>query len=551
MSILSTRFAPKISLPSASIKDLTRQITILRLNRAIQVQVIAYVVLAALITASIYHYFAAKSPSAQGSDSPTLTLALRPGVPPALNPVIPPHITNLLNLGPASPQRVLVRMDPESEPTVVHIDLQAIIEEVAVNGPRNLMNTLREHRLNPNEAASLLSPEILLSLQNAFETYQTNQALAANLRLYRITAHEDAEIRAYFEENRIQQELQEALETFEPPEGTHIADDDGFFLVELDTTKMYQDPDHHLALLKSARRRDLANNIGVAGSKLLGLSCYFTTTLGPIYDAEAFKQAAFAKDDSGDLWRALKPVNERRCLSSGAVDAYSAWLMERHKHLKMSCGSTHPSLSISIPEIEEGKTLYAIPVVLAGVRKHIVTFIYDSKEHILEYYDSKGWGIRDCQDYLIDKSQEKITLLDMYLQVMSAYSTAERGAPRVWENLVEHQSDFYNCGVYVLDRIHKLAVLGKDEEGIGYVHNRESTGPNFHDATSYCRKEILLNLIPELENLEANMPRGQSMLGAAASNVTTPLANLFMPQENGMDALLEAAAMDPHYEELD
>ena len=277
-----------------------------------------------------------------------------------------------------------------------------------------------------------------------------------------------------------------------------------FCMVEPNTEKDYQDPHNHLALLQRPSDSGALAQAGTLGSKVLGLSCYFTTTLGPIFDKEVFKAAAMGKDYTGNLWRALNSINERKCLTSGAIDTYSQWLMKKYPALKIAEGSTHEFSSITIPQIETGKTLYAIPVVLKGVRSHIVTFIYDAKSHTLEYYDSKGWNIRDCQNYPIDKKvEEPITLLDMYLNIMKAYSTAEKGAPNVWENQAAHQSDFYNCGIYVLDRIRKHADSGQGEEGIQWTHKRDLTGPSFDRANHAIRREILKSLLPELQSIEA------------------------------------------------
>ncbi len=576
MSIPAFRPTFPASLPIEGIKKLANQALAFRLHQSLRVHIAAIIVFATLVTTAIYHYLAQRA-AAENTDAPDIAVVLVPDA--AASTITAPgnatlasaqsFFTELQRRGPErshSPSLQLATGDEEPFGTI-HIDLEALCRHIRDYGIKDVIDGLIRQGLDPLQLVNqvLITPEMEAALQQAFQAYRElpqAQLLAleapnldtgrADTPLLPLSIHQMPPVKDMPDEltrladpegDRIRQELQEAMEAFEPPEGTHIVvdRDEEFYLIELDA-KDYQDPDNYLAQLQPPRANGVASHLGIFGSKAIGASCYLTLTRGPIFDDKAFEQAALAKDSTGDLWRSLKPINKRQCLTSGAVDTYSQWLMTKYSHLKISLGSTHKVGSIRIPKVEEGKTLYAIPVVLAGVRSHIVTFIYDSENHILEYYDSKGWRIRECQNYLIDKFGEKTTLLNMYLEIMTAYSTEEKGAPKVWENLHEHQSDFYNCGVYVLDRILRLAILGDVEGGINYLHENETaeSGLTFHEANSFTRRDILESLIPELKKLTANVPSyAPGILGAAASTVGS-----FFNQNCSLEDLLARAEDD-------
>lgn len=567
MHILAFRPTLPASLPISGIKKLANQVLTLRLHQALRVHIAAILVLTTLATTAIYYYLARRA-AAENRIAPDL--ALVPTRPPAgLTTAQDRETSAFAQAFFATLQRrsqegsqsssLQLALNRKEAAATIHIDPEAVLRHIKAHGIEDFIGRLSRQGLDPVELANQIqiTPDILAALQQAFQAYrelpQTTQLLALEARdlhtgradppllplsTYQMLTVRDGLTRlAADADNKLRRELQEAMQAYEPPVGTHIVEDthEGFCLIVPDTQKEYQDPDNYLAQLQPPRPSGVTSHLGIFGSKAMGLSCYLTTTQGPIFDREAFKAAAFKTDKRGDLWRSLKPINERQCLSSGAIDTYSKWLMEKYSHLRISLGSTHKIGSIRIPKVEEGKTLYAIPVVLAEARSHIVVFIYDSENHILEYYDSKGWGIRECQSYLIDKYGEETTLLDMYLEIMTAYSTAEKGPPKVWENLHEHQSDFYNCGIYVLDRILRLAILGNGEGGIGYLHKHETaeSGLTFHEANSFTRRAILEALIPELKEHKANVPSRHSMLGAAANT----WANLLPDQSPNLEDL--------------
>ena len=577
MSILPFRPALLASLPTETLRRAMAQVVALRLHQALRIEVVVMAVIIALVTTIIYVYQAMQrvdtsskvdqgSPEATRSELPIVPSGPRAAGTNQANPLSSEKFScvlqqflialqNQTGTAPANPLAIASRGNSAS--MTVHLNLQDALAYIQEHGFQAWISQVRagaNHRgLDPSHL--YIAPETLeaferlmqMQVSQAPHELQTNRhrlalPAAANLPttaspdishlleapLYHMLpageeAQPDESAEALTPEQRVRLEIAEAMEEFPIPEGAHLVRDkhEGFCMVELDAQKDYQDPDNHLARLQPPHDSGALAQAGVLGSKMLGLSCYFTTTLGPIFDKEAFKAAAMKKDYTGNLWRALNSINERKCLTPRAIDTYSQWLMKKYPTLKIAEGSTHEFSSITIPQIETGKTLYAIPVVLKGVRSHIVTFIYDAKSHTLEYYDSKGWNIRDCQNYLIDKKfGEPITLLDMYLKIMKAYSTAEKGAPNVWENQKAHQSDFYNCGIYVLDRIRKHAVSARSEEGIQHTHKRDLTGPSFGHANHSIRLNILKSLLPELERFEANVPtEEQGVPGAAASSL--------------------------------
>ncbi len=144
-------------------------------------------------------------------------------------------------------------------------------------------------------------------------------------------------------------------------------------------------------------------------------------------------------------------------------------------------------LTGSLSETESQTNLIAIPIILKGFfRNHIVTIFVDKISHQIEFYDPKGLTVQDqARRGLLFPSEKLQTLKDHVTAIWQNFATDSSWTFK--ENTACHQSDSFNCGVYVSNFITRR-LKGESFETI------RQHGLSFHDACSSFREELAITL---------------------------------------------------------
>lgn len=264
-----------------------------------------------------------------------------------------------------------------------------------------------------------------------------------------------------------------------------------------------------------------------------------------------------------EMFQEVQTINKISYLGSGAIKAWSTFLMKRYKHLKIAENSTLNMVPIALPDLEADKELYAIPVVIKGQgtlsADHIVTFMYHAPSHTVIFYDSKKKSIGDYRDRVLAKENSTITLENVYLDIMKKYSNLndkKKGPPNFWYNDTRHQYDAFNCGVFVMDWIHRCAFLlmSGDEtfKAVKDILNHQKEVPlSTYDAKFTVRKNILEKILPALKDKTPNIPSESTILGSVADSAAAGASSIAeavgLRSANGdMQQLLALASADPN-----
>ncbi len=105
---------------------------------------------------------------------------------------------------------------------------------------------------------------------------------------------------------------------------------------------------------------------------------------------------------------------------------------------------------------DRGTSRFAfIPVVVKGAFvNHIVVFAFDSQTKELEFFDSKGYGIKDYETSRLLCSNYS-TLERVEMAMVTEYGKDNGIEGRTKECGIAHQTDRHSCGIYVLDYIRR------------------------------------------------------------------------------------------------
>jgi Ulp1 family protease len=116
-----------------------------------------------------------------------------------------------------------------------------------------------------------------------------------------------------------------------------------------------------------------------------------------------------------------------------------------------------------------------------------VTILVDRENKTIEFYDSKGLTIKDqASRKLRFPSQSLTTLEDHVNQIWKNF-----GADASWtfkENTTRHQTDAYNCGIYVSNFIQRR-LHGETFESI------QRNGLSFQKACGSARESMIQTLL--------------------------------------------------------
>jgi len=256
-------------------------------------------------------------------------------------------------------------------------------------------------------------------------------------------------------------------------------------------------------------------------------------TWGQLYSKQNLNDSVQALDieewEKSALLPNVQTLNKITYLGSGAIEAWSNMLIGRFKHLTTAANSTHQITAIELPELEDGKELYAIPVVVRGEGlvkvDHIVTFMYHKPSHTVIFYDSKGKSLQDYKNSALSKHSETIKLIDVYRDIMNTYAkddeSGQKQAPNFWYNDTLHQYDAFNCGVYVMDWIQRCTELLPTESSVfdevkQILDDNKAKPLTTHEATYTRRVKALKDLLPALENKTPSVPSKTSIIERVA-----------------------------------
>jgi hypothetical protein len=265
-----------------------------------------------------------------------------------------------------------------------------------------------------------------------------------------------------------------------------------------------------------------------------------------------------------EMFQEVQTINKISYLGSGAIKAWSTFLMKRYKHLKIAENSTLNMVPIALPDLEADKELYAIPVVIKGQgtlsADHIVTFMYHAPSHTVIFYDSKKKSIREYHGHVLAKENSTTTLENVYLDIMEKYSKLndkeEEVPPNFWYNDTRHQYDAFNCGVFVMDWIHRCAYLLMSGDTtfntVEDILNHQKEVPlSTYDAKFTVRKNILEKILPALKDKTPNIPSESTILGSVAESAAAGASSIakatgLQSANEGMQQLLALASVDPN-----
>lgn len=130
----------------------------------------------------------------------------------------------------------------------------------------------------------------------------------------------------------------------------------------------------------------------------------------------------------------------------------------------------------------------AIPIILKGLfRDHIVTILVNKENKTIEFYDSKGLTIKDQARRELRFPSESLTTLEDHVNAI--WETFQADASWTFkENTTRHQTDAYNCGVFVSNFIQRR-LSGSTFESI------ERNGLSFQEACGSAREEMIRTLL--------------------------------------------------------
>lgn len=247
-------------------------------------------------------------------------------------------------------------------------------------------------------------------------------------------------------------------------------------------------------LLPSSRIRKMRDLFGIVQSAFREIQKFFMRVEYNPNKMEQLKGKTFLADWNdtkiGPCYGAALALSQGKCLTGSHLKAYSdALKSEKLQFLDSYVGPSCSSFSGGLPELpdfESKKTLLAIPIVVKGrFRDHVVIVVVDREQYSIEFYDSKGLTVNDrASDRLACYPEH--TLKSLIEKIWEKYAIEKEWG--VKENTTRHQSDGYNCGVYVSNYL-KWRVDGELFDPI------VANGLTFKQAGSSERSEMVESLI--------------------------------------------------------
>lgn len=133
-------------------------------------------------------------------------------------------------------------------------------------------------------------------------------------------------------------------------------------------------------------------------------------------------------------------VNSGKCLGQAAIAKNTQNLDRVHVDLTF----TFPiAATLSGTSDNPEKQILALPYVIRGfIRDHIVLFIVNKETQTITFYDPKGYSVADREDPRMTQLAKDLT---------EKYPTYH-----FTQNTIQEQKDPFNCGMYVITRIHHL-----------------------------------------------------------------------------------------------
>lgn len=156
-----------------------------------------------------------------------------------------------------------------------------------------------------------------------------------------------------------------------------------------------------------------------------------------------------------------------------------------------------PAGSPELPNFEDAHIgeLSIFPIGLdESFRKHWVIVVIDPKNHTIELYDPKGISIEDHASTRLH-SYPNHTLKTLMNKIALHY-TGQYPADdwRVGENTNRHQTDAYNCGVYICNYMRRR-VAGESAQGI------QENGLTFREASGAERSLMANSILDSCEKI--------------------------------------------------
>lgn len=163
-------------------------------------------------------------------------------------------------------------------------------------------------------------------------------------------------------------------------------------------------------------------------------------------------------DLEGNVWPALCQLSWKRNVDPAPVQEYVTHCLKDKVDLVPNF-----IFKISTSDLPDKKKLdkpfIFIPVELEGrVRNHIVALVFDKVANRIEFYDPKGFTIKERSNWV--HCDDHLKLIDVFQRVALEYGNRKT---TLWENTRKHQYDSHNCGIYVLDYIERRTEEEKPE----------------------------------------------------------------------------------------
>ncbi len=240
-----------------------------------------------------------------------------------------------------------------------------------------------------------------------------------------------------------------------------------------------------VTLLSSSISRRAKEFFGIIESALRAIQSFFVSIPLAKERFTALRTAAETDYKAGNCFGAVLALQSGQCLSGSHLQTYAETFNSNVSFCSDFCEMNLGRID-RLPELPDlDKELLAIPIVVKGAfRNHVLIVMIDKKNRLIEFYDSKGLTIQDrASDTLVNFPKRSIK--ELMTKICDDYFTADWS---LLENQTRHQSDGYNCGVYVSDYL-KRRSEGETFEDI--VNN----GLSFSEASYSSRLDMMNRII--------------------------------------------------------
>lgn len=229
--------------------------------------------------------------------------------------------------------------------------------------------------------------------------------------------------------------------------------------------------------------RKMKDLFGVVQSALRAIQSFFIQ-IEPYPDAmNQLREKVSLNPQERDKLGAALALSGGKCLSGSHLQTYAETLnSDRLNFSSLFCIRSNLNDKADLPSLPDlDKDLLALPVVVKGrFRDHVMIVVVDRENKHIEFYDSKGLTVND-------RASERLTCYPSQTLKGLINKIWQKYAEEDWsfvENSSRHQSDGYNCGVYISHYL-KQRVEGKSFEEIA------AKGLSFKEAASSERSQMI------------------------------------------------------------